>query len=64
MSNDGAAMPDKFTEIVSNEARQVIIDIMERSTNDIGTLDDDKCDSEKGLLRCPLGSCLVPDEVI
>ena len=62
--NDGAAMPDKFTEIVSNEARQVIIDVMEQDINSIETLGDEKCDSEEGLLRCPLGTCLVPDQVI
>ena len=60
----GADIPEFFNEIVTDQAREIIIDLMEKANTEVERLDDDACDSGKGFLRCPLGTCLIPDQVI
>ena len=60
----GADIPEFFNEIVTDQAREIIIDLMEKADTEVEQLDDDACDSGEGFLRCPLGTCLIPDQVI
>ena len=61
--NNGAEIPNVFVEIVSDEARQVIIDVMAPAEETIEPISDDTCSRDEGLFRCPLGNCLIKDEV-
>ena len=60
---NGAEIPEKFVEIVSDAARDVIIAIMAGAESTVEPQTDEMCSRDEGFLRCPLGNCLMKEEV-